>query len=265
MPLSIWYGGSWPAGYQVTMLVLCFLIWCWLFHLSTILKRFILLGVSSSTLRSSASSNASKLVPQGLKLSPLIYLLFNNSVYSITTVETYLNRMGFVVNFSSLTAAINLDNLQPSVQRIANSHIYGWGEKKRIFSKQINQNGLLLRSCFSIAQAIDFGNCTNLKPVNNTKCMGISSDRKMKFSSHQDCLKSWSLQLFIRTADIRLQHGSIFQRSQLDPTRFLRPQHTFYPCPVELGQYNMKQKTSKNETGCCETLATPTFTVFFVL
>lgn len=126
-------------------------------------------------------------LPQGSPLSPLLYLLYNNSLLSLPDTVTNSAGLGFVDDVILMTAAVNKYELRHKVQTLANSQI-SWASrhgaifdvnksKWLVFTPQRKDTGAL---------TIDFGERLNLKPVDETKWLGVTLDKHLTFKTHRD-------------------------------------------------------------------------------
>lgn len=125
-------------------------------------------------------------LPQGSPLSPLLYLLYNNSLLDIPNDIVHSTSLGFVDDVILMTAAMNAHELQQKVQQLAISQI-SWAtrhgaifdankSKWMVFSPSTNREDL----------TIDFGLRKALKPVKETKWLGVTLDSHLKFKTHRD-------------------------------------------------------------------------------
>lgn len=126
-------------------------------------------------------------LPQGSPLSPLLYLLYNNSLLSIPETHTLSTSLGFVDDVILMTAALNTHELQPKVQKLANEQIH-WAEKHgAIFDASKSKWMIFAPSHIEDTnQAIDFGSRKGLQPVQETKWLGVTLDCQLKFKKHRD-------------------------------------------------------------------------------
>lgn len=125
-------------------------------------------------------------LPQGSPLSPLLYLLYNNSLLNLPTDDSYAASLGFVDNVILMTAALNIHELQPKVQQLADSQI-SWAERHgAIFDANKAKWMVFSPSDTASSHTINFGKLLGLKPVGETKWLGVTLDKRLKFKTHRD-------------------------------------------------------------------------------
>lgn len=126
-------------------------------------------------------------LPQGSPLSPLLYLLYNNSLLSVPETQSLSTSLGFVDDVILMTAALNIRELQPKVQRLADDQIR-WAERHgAIFDADKSKWMIFTPSTIDdTSQSIDFGSRKNLRPAQDTKWLGVTLDKHLKFKKHRD-------------------------------------------------------------------------------
>lgn len=125
-------------------------------------------------------------LPQGSPLSPLLYLLYNNSLLEIPTADTHSASLGFVDEVILMTAALNSHEIQRKVQRLAESQIR-WAERHgAIFDESKTKWMILSPSGPPDLCTINFGSRRGLSPVKETKWLGVTLDSQLKFKTHCD-------------------------------------------------------------------------------
>lgn len=86
-----------------------------------------------------------------------------------------------------MTAALNMQELQPQVQRLADDQIW-WAEGHgAIFDANKAKWMIFTPSMIDdTSQSIDFGSRKNLRPVQETNWLGVTLDKQLKFKKHRD-------------------------------------------------------------------------------
>lgn len=135
---------------------------------------------------SSDNFNLSHGLPKGSPLSPLLYLLYNNSLLSIPAAESHSESLGFVDEVILLTAALTTRELQPKIQRLADKQI-SWAERHgTIFDVDKSKWMIFSPSPVDDTPTIEFGPRIDLQPVGDTKWLGVTLDSQLKFKKHRE-------------------------------------------------------------------------------
>lgn len=125
-------------------------------------------------------------LPQGSPLSPLLYLLYNNSFLCISDTHKLSTSLGFVDEVVLITAAVNHHELSMKVQALANEQI-AWASKHgAIFDSQKSKWMVLKPSSSPPKGTINFGDRKGLTPVAETKWLGVTIDSRLTFRRHRD-------------------------------------------------------------------------------
>lgn len=125
-------------------------------------------------------------LPQGSPLSPLLYLLYNNSQLHIADTHKHSTSLGFVDDVVLVTAAVNTHELSSKVQSLADAQ-KGWaGKHGAIFDAQKSKWMVFQPSQTKVDNTINFGDRKDLLPVPETKWLGITIDSRLTFRRHRD-------------------------------------------------------------------------------
>lgn len=124
-------------------------------------------------------------LPQGSPLSPLLYLLYNNSLLETTANLTHSTALGFIDDVVLLTTAFDEHRLRSQMQTLAyrqnkwaTNHGAIFDAKKTfwvIFSTQDLKN----------PPTISFADRKNIKPEKKAKWLGITIDSKLTFAQQR--------------------------------------------------------------------------------
>lgn len=125
-------------------------------------------------------------LPHGSPLSPLLYLLYNNSLLSITDTHHHSASLGFVDDVVLITAAMNQHELCMKMQSLADSQIDWAVRQGAIFDTQKTKWMVFSPSGNQKNGTIDFGDRKGLEIVQETKCLGVTLDSALKFKRHKD-------------------------------------------------------------------------------
>lgn len=125
-------------------------------------------------------------LPQGSPLSPLLYLLYNNTLLSLPDSLTHSTSLGFVDDFILMTAAADHRELTTKVQSLAHAQIAWAGRHGAIFDTNKTKWMIFATQDSPIGMSIDFGDRKSLQPVNETKWLGVTLDSRLTFRKHRD-------------------------------------------------------------------------------
>lgn len=124
-------------------------------------------------------------LPQGSPLSPLLYLLYNTSLLSITNTHSFLDSVGFVNDVVVLSAAVTQHELRTKVQHLADEKI-NWARRHGAISDVTQSKWLIFtQSDINPDLAITFGNRPNLQPESEARWLGVVLDRNLSFKRHR--------------------------------------------------------------------------------
>lgn len=123
-------------------------------------------------------------LPQGSPLSPLLYLLYNNSLLALTDTHPFSESLGFADEVVLMTAAVNHHELCSKLQHIADDQ-NSWARRHgAIFDVKKSKWMMFTHTDTSHQPTIDFGEGKGLKPVNKTNWLGVTLDRQLNFKRH---------------------------------------------------------------------------------
>lgn len=125
-------------------------------------------------------------LPQGSPLSPLLYLLYNNSLLSIPDTTQHSTSLGFVDDVVLVTAAVNQHELCTRVQSLADAQIAWVNKYGAIFDTQKTKWLIFSPSTPAEGGKINFGDRKNLEPVTETRWLGVTLDSSLNFKRHRD-------------------------------------------------------------------------------
>lgn len=125
-------------------------------------------------------------LPQGLPLSPLLYLLYNNSLLAIADTHSHSKSLGFVDDVVLLTAGANHHELRQRVQTLADLQIAWAARHGAIFDTKKSKWLVFEPKPSGALPTINFGDWLDLLPVHNTKWLGITFDSQLTFKRHCD-------------------------------------------------------------------------------
>lgn len=124
-------------------------------------------------------------LPQGSPLSPLLYLLYNNSLLPVPDFHPNSTALGFVDDVVLLTSAPNYHQLHVNMQKISHGQIH-WARKHgAIFDVQKSKWMIFTPRDEVTKINIDFGERKALQPVKETKWLGVTIDHNLKFKKHK--------------------------------------------------------------------------------
>lgn len=124
-------------------------------------------------------------LPQGSPLSPLLYLLYNNSLLALTDTHSTSEILGFVDDVVLMTAAVNQPELGSKIQKIADKQL-DWARRHgAIFD--VKKSKWMVFTLGEVAPDlhIRFGERHHLKPVLETKWLGVVIDNQLNFKWHR--------------------------------------------------------------------------------
>lgn len=125
-------------------------------------------------------------LPQGSPLSPLLYLLYNNSLLTIPDTRQHSTSLGFVDDVVLLTAAINQHELCTRMQSLADAQIDWAAHQGAIFDVQKTKWVMFSPSAPRKGGTVNFGDRRDLEPVQETKWLGVTLDATLTFKRHKD-------------------------------------------------------------------------------
>lgn len=97
-----------------------------------------------------------------------------------------MTSLGFVDDVVLITTAMNHHELSTKVQALANKQIAWAAEHGAIFDAQKSKWMVFQPSSTQVEVTIDFGDRKELRPVPDTKWLGVTLDSKLSFKRHRD-------------------------------------------------------------------------------
>lgn len=125
-------------------------------------------------------------LPQGSPLSPLLYLLYNNTLLTLSDTIPHSTSLGFVDDVILMTAATDQHELTSKTQHLANTQITWAGRHGAIFDTNKTKWMIFNPRESTMTQTITFGDRKDLKPVSDTKWLGVTLDSRLTFRKHRE-------------------------------------------------------------------------------
>lgn len=123
-------------------------------------------------------------LPQGSPLSVILYILYNSSLLRQAEGEEATIAMGFIDDVAFLTAQDNHDDVQRSLQQLANKEL-AWGKRHRAAFDRLKSQWMFLthRKSPTPTPSIALEEVI-LTPQPHVKWLGVLVDSKLNFSLH---------------------------------------------------------------------------------
>lgn len=136
----------------------------------------------------SAEFQLSHGLPQGSPLSPLLYLLYNNSLLEIPDNYAHSISLGFVNDVALLTAAPDVTELTQKVQVMADNQIQWAARHGTIFDTDKTKWMIFTPKAITETPKIQFGDREDLEPVHETRWLGVMVNENLNFKKHREAV-----------------------------------------------------------------------------
>lgn len=123
-------------------------------------------------------------LPQGSPLSPLLYLIYNNSLLGITDNLDHAKSLGFVDDVVLLSTANDIHQLSSQMQTLLYRQMQ-WAKRHGAIIDTTKPYWVVYSpKNIPTPRTINFGDRLNLKPETSSKWLGVTFDNRLSFKKN---------------------------------------------------------------------------------